>query len=423
MRLARRAAWLLAFFPAFAASAPAADAPFYLKDGDRVVFYGDSITEQRLYTTFVETYVVTRFPKMDVTFVHSGWGGDRVTGGGGGPIDVRLERDVFPYRPTVVTVMLGMNDAGVRPFDPKTFETFVKGYEHIVESAKSHLPGVRMTLIRPSPFDDVTREPLFKDGYNSVLVRYGDFVQELAKKNGLDVADLNASVVEATKKAFALDPANAKNLNFDRVHPGPGGQLLMAAALLKAWNAPGLVSRVEVKVDKDSVSVDGKRTKVSDAKLVDGLPSWTQLDDALPFPIDRKDPMVELAVKSSSVVHDLDRQPLKVSGLAEGEYVLKVDDAPVGTFTAEQLEKGVNLATQPTPMAAQAAAVHQLTLRHNNIHYLRWRQVQVPLAGDDPALVDKALKALDEVEASVVKQQREAAQPKPHTFALSRKAK
>ena len=27
-----------------------------------------------------------------------------------------------------------------------------------------------------------------------------------------------------------------------RVHPGPGGQLLMAAALLKAWNAPALVS-------------------------------------------------------------------------------------------------------------------------------------------------------------------------------------
>ena len=37
-----------------------ADEPFALRDGDRVVFYGDSITDQRLYTTFVETYVVTR---------------------------------------------------------------------------------------------------------------------------------------------------------------------------------------------------------------------------------------------------------------------------------------------------------------------------------------------------------------------------
>src|SRR4030081_865423 len=94
---------------AFAALQARADS-FALKDGDRVVFYGDSITDQRLYTTFTETYAVTRFPTLDVRFVHSGWGGDRVSGGGGGPIDVRLKRDVFTYKPTVMTIMLGMND-------------------------------------------------------------------------------------------------------------------------------------------------------------------------------------------------------------------------------------------------------------------------------------------------------------------------
>src|SRR6185503_16616989 len=94
-------------------------ATFALKDGDRVVFYGDSITDQRLYTTFTETYVVTRYPKLDVHFVHSGWGGDRVTGGGGGPIEVRLKRDVFAYKPSVMTIMLGMNDGSYRTFDEK----------------------------------------------------------------------------------------------------------------------------------------------------------------------------------------------------------------------------------------------------------------------------------------------------------------
>src|ERR1700733_6164526 len=98
-----------------------AQSAFYLKDGDRVVFYGDSITDQRLYTTFTETFVITRFPTLDVTFTHSGWGGDRVTGGGGGPIDLRLERDVFPYHPNVVTIMLGMNDGSYRAFDQGLF--------------------------------------------------------------------------------------------------------------------------------------------------------------------------------------------------------------------------------------------------------------------------------------------------------------
>ena len=62
-----RAVWRLRFSAALcllacSAGAARAEGPFALRDGDRVVFYGDSITDQRLYTTFVETYVVTRFP-------------------------------------------------------------------------------------------------------------------------------------------------------------------------------------------------------------------------------------------------------------------------------------------------------------------------------------------------------------------------
>src|SRR5438105_747035 len=123
MTIPRRFAFVL-FLLASLGGVAAARGEFYLKDGDRVVFYGDSITDQRLYTTFVETYVVTRFPSMNVSFVHSGWGGDRVTGGGGGSIHRRLDRDVFAYKPTVVTVMLGMNDGSYRPYDDNIFRTY-----------------------------------------------------------------------------------------------------------------------------------------------------------------------------------------------------------------------------------------------------------------------------------------------------------
>ena len=98
----------------------------YLKAGDRVVFYGDSITDQRLYTTFTETYVVTRFPKMNVTFVHSGWGGDSVTGGGAAPL-IRGSNGTFsPTSPTVMTIMLGMNDACYKAFDQEVFEIYTQ---------------------------------------------------------------------------------------------------------------------------------------------------------------------------------------------------------------------------------------------------------------------------------------------------------
>src|SRR3954471_12635492 len=119
-----RRALLLLFAVALIAAAQT-QAPFYLHDGDRVVFYGDSITDQRLYTTFIESYCVTRFPKKHFTFVHSGWGGDRVTGGGGGPIDVRLKRDVLPYKPTVITICLGMNDGSYQAFDQAIFDRYL----------------------------------------------------------------------------------------------------------------------------------------------------------------------------------------------------------------------------------------------------------------------------------------------------------
>src|SRR6266446_1325293 len=49
---------------------------FQIKDGDRVVFLGDSITEQRLYTSYIESYALTRYPHWQLRFRNVGWGGD-----------------------------------------------------------------------------------------------------------------------------------------------------------------------------------------------------------------------------------------------------------------------------------------------------------------------------------------------------------
>jgi lysophospholipase L1-like esterase len=415
MKSAYRAGFvfLLVLLPCLAV----AQTGFYLKDGDRVVFYGDSITDQRLYTTFTETFVLTRFPQMKVEFVHSGWGGDRVTGGGGGPLELRLNRDVIIYRPTVITVMLGMNDGRYRAFDQDIFNTYSAGYEKMIQMLRTALPSARMTLIQPSPYDDVTRDPGFEGGYNAVLVRYGQFIKELAQRQGLDVADLNTSVVDALRKAKAADAATAQKIVPDRVHPAPPGHLLMAGALLKAWGAQGLVSSVEID------AVTGRATKAENSIVTDLLSgnslSWTQTDKALPMPLDLKDPISTLAIRSSDFVQSLDQQPLKVTGLKAANYALVIDGEEVGIFGREALTEGLNLAVLPTPMVRQAASVHALTLKHNNIHFARWRQIQLPLENDP--LVEKplVLGALDSLESEIVQSQRAMAQPKPHRFELN----
>ena len=407
-----------------------ADEKFYLKDGDRVVFYGDSITDQRLYTTFAETYAVTRFPKMNVTFVHSGWGGDRVTGGGGGPIDVRLDRDVIAYKPTVVTIMLGMNDASYAPFRESTFNTYANGYRHIVDKLKGDLPGVRLNSLIEALLAVRRRDPqadLQKEGYNSVPgPGYGDFVHELAQKSGVDFADLNTPVADAVKKAFESDPDGAVALlTKDRVHPGPGGQLLMAYALLKAWDAPSLVSSVviDAKGGKEAPTATATENTAVTELAGDGSIRWTQLDECLPFPINLKDGPTALAVRSSDVVDGLDRQLVKVVGLSADGYTLSIDGERVGDFTSSQLADGVNLATLATPMLKQASHVHELTLSRATAHNTRWRNLQVPYqAYARSANYIKAFEGLDALEAEIQVEQRAAAQPKPHKFELKPKS-
>jgi lysophospholipase L1-like esterase len=420
MKLVRRVLLLLTVVLAQAAVALGQDR-FFVKDGDRVVFYGDSITDQRLYTTFIETYVVTRFPRLKVWFVDSGVGGDRVTGGWAGPIDVRLQRDVIAYKPTVMTIMLGMNDASYRGWDDAIFNTYTTGYQHIIDTIKRALPGIRITVIQPSPYDDVTRPPNIDEGYNAVLIRYGQFVKELGEREHLLVADLNTPVVSMLEKAKAADAELATKIIQDRVHPGPGGHLIMAEALLKAWNAPATVASVEIDAADRRVA-HADNAKVTDLQTGLSL-AWEETDRALPLPLplpldkDFKD--IGLAIRSSDFVQALDQEPLKVMGLTAARYVLKIDGEKVGDFTKEELQEGINLATLPTPMAKQAAMVHDLTLKHNDIHFARWRDVQVTLQdyklAGEPAAVD----ALDKLEDQIVEQQRATAQPKPHHYELA----
>jgi hypothetical protein len=265
-----------------------------------------------------------------------------------------------------------------------------------------------------------TEPPSFEGGYNNVLVRYAQFVKELAEREHATVADLNGPVVAALEKAKASNADLAKKIIPDRVHPGPSGHLLMAAALLESWHAPALVTAVQIDADGKKVT-SARGTKVSRLKSEGGL-SWSQMDEALPMAVDLNDPVMALAVDSSSFIPSLDQETLQVTGLGAQRYALRIDGKEVGAFTSEELAKGINLATLPTPMAKQAMDVHKLTLQHNDMHFKRWRQVQVPLANEKSVRVQKAvgelMSALDEEEVDVIKKQRTAAQPVSHQYEL-----
>jgi len=399
---------------------------FYLKDGDRVVFYGDSITDQRLYSTFIESYCVSRFPKKHFTFFHSGWGGDRVTGGGGGPIDLRLDRDVFVYKPTVITIDLGMNDGSYRTFDQNIFNTYVKGYRHILDRLTKELPGVRITLLIASAYDDVTRPAGFLGGYNATLTAYGEAVRELAREYNLTVADTNTPLVGALARAHAMDADLSAKVIPDRVHPQSGGHMVMASAVLKAWNAPDTVADIEIDAAGEGSVVKSLGSRISGLRSTPQSITFTHTDSCLPWPLDRdpdrnKDTI--LMLNTTDIEQALNRYVLKIDNLPAANYMLKVDGENITTLSREQLQSGIDLAAVPALAPnKQANALLTLIRRHGNLHNQKWREVQVPNSSNGKTItpdIQARMDALDKQEADVLKTIPAANQPKPHTVVLT----
>jgi lysophospholipase L1-like esterase len=403
---------LAAALSAAPVAAPAAPAPFALRDGDRVVFYGDSITQDGAYALFVEEYVRTRFPTWDVRFYNAGVGGDTVRGGGAGPIDVRLARDVIALEPTVVTVMLGMNDGGYKRFDPTTLSAFADGYRAIAERLRRERPEARLTFIRSSPFDDVSRPPQFAPGYDDALRRLGCYVEQLGGQVKARVVDFRESVNAGLAAVVAKDPELAKQLVPDRVHPGPAGHLVMGATLLRAWSAPGLVSRVAIDAAAAKVAAS-ERATITDLTAAGGGIAWSQKDESLPLPLNFDDATVDLAQKAGADLDSLDEQTLAVTGLAPGPYELKVDGRAVASATADELARGLNLARYNTPMRWQAFSVRWSAQAGHDLQVLR-RGLLVDAAKDPSAQsTADALAVRDDREQ---KARSGAATPKPHRF-------
>jgi hypothetical protein len=322
-----------------------------------------------------------------------------------------------------MTIMLGMNDGNYTNHADADDTTYYAGYHHIVDSVRNSIPNLRLTLIGPSPFDDVTRPlTLQPNGYNAVMVRYSNYLKKYAEDSKFNYADLNTPVVTMLGKANTTDSAVAQKILPDRVHPALAGHLIMAEALLKSWHARSIVS---------AVTIDGAAGQATTSQFANvtqvhaGMPlTWAETDESLPLPFadmltSDRTKILDLAIRSSDVTEALNEEPLRVTGLATGRYKLTIDGDAVGAFTEAQLGQGINLATLDTPMSKQAMKVHDLTIDRLNVHQDRWRTLQVPLAGFDLLHLDDAMKALDTVEAELIVRQRQAAQPLPHVYQIS----
>jgi lysophospholipase L1-like esterase len=343
--------------------APLAQGECPLKPGDRVLFLGDSITEQKIHTRYVMNYFTLRYPGMDVTFRNAGVSGDTALGGLG-----RLQRDVLSQKPTIVTICFGMNDGGYSAFDQGRYDNFMKGMTGLVTELKK--ANVRVILLGPGCVDPDQRPSLKEQNYNDTLSRYSKGCKELAEKEKVEYIDLHDMMIDAQTKAKAKDPKYT--MIPDSVHPGDPGQAVMAYAILKALGCKDQASGLEIDAAGSKATPD--RCKVDDLKVADGSVTFTRTDEALPTAMD---PDAASSLEFFPFTQDLNQYNFKVTGLKAGKWKLAAEGIDVGTFSEKDLAAGINLATLPGPWQKLGEQVNAASRAQEDVYFTYWRQVSL----------------------------------------------
>ncbi len=197
-------------------AAQAAPAPFELKDGDRVVFLGDTFIEREQYYGWIELMLTTRFPDRNVTFRNLGWSADTPAGdsrfglsllqAGHEPADEgwkQLVKQLEEVKPTVVFVGYGMASS----FDGEAgLPKFKADYNRLLDTVEKISPGVRFVLLGPnrhmklgSPWSDPAQ-------HNEQISLYSKAIKEVATARSTPFIDLQGMPPEMEFVRRSLSP-------------------------------------------------------------------------------------------------------------------------------------------------------------------------------------------------------------------------
>ena len=237
--------------------AAVANAEMPLQDGQRVLFLGDSITQNGRYVALVDAYLWAAYPQRDITVINGGLSSETVSGitepvhpNARPNIHDRLDRALQLTSPDWVFVCYGMNDGIYHPVEPRIVQAYRDGLDSLI--AKIHASGARVILVTPPSFDPESptvrkrlaeatddepygyRRPFEK--YDQTLERLSEVVQSMADRPGVDrVIDLHRATDAYLLAAKQHDPAYVYG---DGVHPPVDGHLVIAAALLQGLGEP-----------------------------------------------------------------------------------------------------------------------------------------------------------------------------------------
>lgn len=311
--------------------------------GARVAIIGDSITEQKLYSKYMEAYLLACSGVPDVHVFQFGWSGEQ-----SGGFAARMDNDLSVFSPSVATLCYGMNDGAYQPYNEEIGRRYEINMRKILE--KMDNLGVKSVVVgSPGAVDSLFFRPGQMMGdkpshiaYNDNLTHLRDIDRSLANEKRQLFADVHTVMFDAMTKAQATLGKEYDVCGRDGFHPGNNGQLLMAYAFLKGLGLDGKIGEV-------NVDLKGSNSATSGHKVLSGSAGTVELESTRwPFCFQgdgKSSGSTRSILPFTSFNADLNRFVLKVKGLDATNATVKWGNTSM-QFTREQLATGVNLAAE-----------------------------------------------------------------------------
>lgn len=195
-----------------------------LKSGDKIVFFGDSITQADPgYVSFIADMLGSLYPELNVEVINKGIGGNTVRN-----LLDRVQDDVIAEGPDWVSVSIGINDCNFGPngIAPPDFENSL---EQLIKLLKART-GATVVLCTPS----VIGEDPDGEG-NQRLKAYVEAAERVAERHQLLVAPIHDAFIRSLRRAKG---STDKSLfTTDGIHMNSAGNTLFGTTWLKTLGA------------------------------------------------------------------------------------------------------------------------------------------------------------------------------------------
>ncbi len=341
-----------------AASWPAKQA-LRLSPGERLMVIGDSITQQRMYTRLMETYLRVCAPELNVDFRQQGWNGQSSW-----DALARLDADVIALKPTKVLLAYGPNDTRYDNFKPAMADEYESNTRKLVTRLKK--AGITPLLTSSSSYGnagpswrvDPTFGPI-KANHQIALMR--DRAAKVAAEEGLAFSDSFTPLLHLGVEAMGTYGRAFRASGDDGLHPEWAGHFVVAAVRLLGLGLDGDLGTITLDLASGQASVQGSGHSV----LSSGKGRVKLRSTRYPFCIGKGDPADahtwNAGAKLAGFHERLNRLTLKVAHAGKGKLRLRWGKQSK-VVKASALEAGVNLAElfeTSNPFSAAFAAVDQ----------------------------------------------------------------